>query len=80
MNWMTFLLLLEPHAVAFFHETLPNTTGTEKVIEIDRMNASGMPGKYYASFDYFRPVLILHDFFTNMEMPRDDFRFKSIFT
>lgn len=75
---MTFLLLLEPHEVAFFHETLLKTTGTEKVIEIDRMKASGMLGKYYASFDYFRPVLILHDVLKNIEMPRDDFRFNSV--
>jgi len=87
MRWETtmneledfFFYFWEPHDVAcVFAKTIVEKVGKEKVMEIDRMNASGMLGKYCASFDYCRPVEILHDVLKNMEMPRDDFRFNSV--
>lgn len=69
----------EPHDVAVvFAKLLLEQVGAEKVREIDRMNASGMLGRYCASFDYCKPVEILYDALRRLEMPLDDHRFNTV--
>lgn len=72
------LYMWEPHDVAVvFARLLKDEVGDAKVQEIDRMNASGMLGRYCASFDYCKPVEILYDALRRLEMPVDDHRFNS---
>ena len=77
-NPMLFFYFWEPHDVAcMFAKAVVEKVGKTSAQEIDRMNASGMLGKYCASFDYCKPVEILYETLAIMEIPKNDHLFIS---
>ena len=75
---MIFSMWDEEDVACLFGRFLVEDVGREKAEEIDRMNRSGVLGRYCASFEYCEPIQYLYKALDTLEMSREDWLVKDL--